>query len=41
MVLAIGEGGIRPTLLLLLATSGVGLIPVVDHKNVEVSNLHW
>ena len=34
-------GGIRPTLLLLLAASGVGRIMVVDHNDVEVSNLHW
>ena len=41
MVLAIGEVGIRTTLLLFVATSGVGCITVVDHDNVEVSNLHW
>ena len=33
--------GIGPTLLLLLAASGVGSITVVDHDDVEVSNLHW
>ena len=41
LVLAIREGDIRPTLLLFLASSGVGLITVVNHNNVEVSNLHW
>ena len=30
-----------PTLLLFLSASGVGRITVVDHDNVEVSNLHW
>ena len=41
LVLAIRSGGIRPTLLLYLAVSGVGHITMVDHDNVEVSNLHW
>ena len=29
------------TLLLLMDTSGVGRITVVDHDNMELSNLHW
>ena len=33
-------GGIGSTLLLLLAASSVGRITVVDHDDVEVSNLH-
>ena len=41
LVLAIGEGGIGPTLLLLLAASEVGRITVVEHDDMEVSNLHW
>ena len=41
LVLVIRAGRIRPTLLLFLAASGVGRIVVVDHDNVEVSNLHW
>ena len=40
-VLVIRAGGIDSTLLLLLAASGVGRIVVVDHNDVEVSNLHW
>ena len=40
-VLVIGEGGIGSNLLLLFSASGVGRITVVDHENVEVSNLHW
>ena len=40
-VLVVGEGGIGSTLLLFLAASGVGRITVVDHDDVEVSNLHW
>ena len=39
-VLVVGAGGIGPTLLLLLVASGVGRITVVDHYDVEVSNLH-
>ena len=40
LVLVVGAGSISPTLLLLLAASGVGRIMVVDHNNLEVSNLH-
>ena len=40
-VLVVGAGGIGSTLLLFLAASGVGRIAVVDHDDVEVSNLHW
>ena len=40
-VLVVGAGGIGPTLLLFLSASGVGRITLVDHDNVEVSNLHW
>ena len=39
-VLVVGTGGIGSTLLIFLASSGVGHIAVVDHDNVEVSNLH-
>ena len=39
-VLVVRACGIGTTLLLLLATSGVGCITVVDHNDVEVSNLH-
>ena len=39
-VLVVGAGGIRSTLLLFLAASGVGRITVVNHDDVEVSNLH-
>ena len=39
-VLVVGAGGIGSTLLLLLAASNVGRIMVVDHDNMEVSNLH-
>ena len=35
------EGVIGTTLLLFLFASGVGRIMLVDHDNVEVSNLHW
>ena len=41
LILIAGEGGIGLYLLLLLAASGVGRIVVVDHNDVEVSNLHW
>ena len=41
LVLVVLEFGIGPTLLLLLAASGVGRITVVDHDDVEVSNLYW
>ena len=41
LVLVVGAGGIGPTLLLLLATIGVGLITVVDHDDMEVYNFHW
>ena len=34
-------GGIGPTLLLFLASRDVVRITVVDHYDVEVSNLHW
>ena len=40
-VLVVRVGGIVPTPLLFLAVSSVGCITVVDHYNVEVSNLHW
>ena len=40
-VLVVGMGGIGSNLLLFLAASGVGRITVVDHDDVEVSNLHW
>ena len=40
LVLVVWTGSIGPTLLLLLAASGMGLITVVDHNDVEVSNLH-
>ena len=41
LVLFVEEGGITSTLLLFLAASGMGHITVVDHNDVEVSNLHW
>ena len=41
LVLAIRAGGIGPTLILSLATIGMGNITMVDHDYVEVSNLHW
>ena len=40
-MLVVRKGGIGSTLLLLFPSSGVGRITVVDHNNVEVSNLHW
>ena len=39
--LVVGAGGIGSTLLLFLAASGVERITVVDHDNVQVSNLDW
>ena len=39
-VLTVGAGGKGFTLLLLLASSDAVHITVVDHNNVEVSNLH-
>ena len=39
-VLVIGAGGIGSTLLMYLATSGVGQLGIVDFDNVEISNLH-
>ena len=41
LVLVVGEGGIGPTLLLFLAAIIMGRITVLDHNDVEVSNLHW
>ena len=40
-VLVVRSGVIRPTLLLLLAASGIGHITVVEHNEVELSNFHW
>ena len=40
-VLVVRQGGIGPTLLLFLYSSGVGCITVVYHDDVEVSKLHW
>ena len=40
-VLVFGTGGIGSTLLLFLAASVMRRITVVDHDNLEVSNLHW
>jgi adenylyltransferase/sulfurtransferase len=39
-VLVVGAGGIGSTVLLYLASSGVGKITVADFDDVEVSNLH-
>ena len=41
MVLVVRAGEICFTLLLFLEASGMGLITMVDHNNVEVSNIHW
>ena len=41
LVLVVRSGGIGYTLLLFLAASNVGHITVVDHNDVEVSNLRW
>ena len=41
LVVYIGEEVISTTLLLFLVTSGMGRITVVDHDNLEVSNLYW
>ena len=41
LVLIVGAGGIRITLLLFLAASGVGCITEAEHDNVEVSKIHW
>ena len=38
-VLVVVVGVIGPTLLLFLATSGMGSIMVMDHNDVEFSNL--
>ena len=40
-VLVVRAVGIGTTLLLLFSASGMGRITVVDHDNMEVSNLHW
>ena len=40
-VLVVRSGGIGYTLLILLGSSNVGRITVVDHNDVEVSNLRW
>lgn len=39
-VMVVGAGGIGSTVLLYLASSGVGNITVVDFDDVEISNLH-
>ena len=41
LVLVFGSGGIRSTLLPLLAASNVGRITVVNHNIAEVYNLRW
>ena len=41
LVLVVRAFGIGPTLILLLAASGLVIITVVDHDNVKASNLHW
>ena len=40
-VLVVRAGGIGPTLLLLLASSGVVRSTVLNHDDTEVSKLHW
>uniref|UniRef100_A0A7S3LCL4 Adenylyltransferase and sulfurtransferase MOCS3 homolog n=1 Tax=Amphora coffeiformis TaxID=265554 RepID=A0A7S3LCL4_9STRA len=39
-VIVIGAGGIGSTLLMYLATAGIGQLGIVDFDNVEISNLH-
>lgn len=39
-VLVVGAGGIGSSALLYLASSGVGTIGIVDHDDVELTNLH-
>ena len=39
-LLVVGASGIGSTLLIFLSASGVGCIRMVNHDNVEVSNLH-
>lgn len=39
-VVCVGAGGLGSTILLYLAAAGVGRLTVVDHDEVEVSNLH-
>lgn len=39
-VLLIGAGGLGATVALYLASSGVGLLGLIDHDRVDLSNLH-